>query len=346
MSLCLVAGGEDRSYLGLGSFPGRFWEWIPAMPHGLRISTRVGRRIALFAETLESRTLLSATGRPDVAIDVPSTYISQQSSQLDVTLVRAAATARKSLTVNFSATSGSVTAISTAPDTTGQPFTPVNATVTFPAGQTTENVVVPINSQAVNSGLVPIQLTASSTLVPIQLTASSTGRQARGNTATLYLASSLAAIPPSITGVQRVAGGIAVTFSKPMAPATALDVHNYSVRFAPNQKFSLENLYGVGLVQALDTSKKTIPLRRATYDSATNTVTLIPNEPLGPNGSYVISNPPSLLSKKARPNNAQPLTDLEGNVLNQGGKGGGTFSVTISKGKPYAVASPVLFDGN
>jgi hypothetical protein len=305
------------------------------MPHGLRISTRVGRRIALFAETLESRTLLSATGRPDVAIDVPSAYISQQSSQLDVTLVRAAASARKSLTVNFSATSGSVTAISTAPDTTGQPFTPVNATVTFPAGQTTENVVVPINSQAANSGLVPIQLTASST-----------GRQARGNTATVYLASSLAAIPPSITGVQRVAGGIAVTFSKPMAPATALDVHNYSVKFSPNQKFSLGNLYGVGLVQALDTSKKTIPLRRATYDSATNTVTLIPNEGLGPNGSYVISNPPSLLSKKARPNNAQPLTDLEGNVLNQGGKGGGTFSVTISKGKPYAVASPVLFDGN
>ena len=207
--------------------------------------------------------------------------------------------------------------------------------MTFPAGQTTENVVVPINSQAANSGLVPIQLTASST-----------GRQARGNTATVYLASSLAAIPPSITGVQRVAGGIAVTFSKPMAPATVVDVHNYSVRFAPNQKFSLENLYGVGLVQALDTSKKTIPLRRATYDSATNTVTLIPNEPLGTNGSYVISNPPSLLSKKARPNNAQPLTDLEGNVLNQGGKGGGTFSVTISKGKPYAVASPVLFDGN
>jgi hypothetical protein len=305
------------------------------MPHGLRISTRVGRRIALFAETLESRTLLSATGRPDVAIDVPSAYISQQSSQLDVTLVRTAASARKSLTVNFSATSGSVTASSPAPDTTGQPFTPVNATVTFPAGQTTENVVVPINSQAANSGLVPIQLSASST-----------GRQARGNTATVYLASSLAAIPPSITGVQRVAGGIAVTFSKPMAPATVVDVHNYSVRFAPNQQFSLENLYGVGLVQALDTSKKTIPLRRATYDSATNTVTLIPNEPLGTNGSYVISNPPSLLSKKARPNNAQPLTDLEGNVLNQGGKGGGTFSVTISKGKPYAVASPVLFDGN
>ena len=141
----------------------------------------------------------------------------------------------------------------------------------------------------------------------------------------MYLASSLDAVPPSIIGVQRVAGGIAVTFSKPMDPATVENIHNYSVKFSPNQNFSLENLYGVGLVQTLNTTKTTIPLRRASYDPATNTVTLITNEPLGPNGSYEISNPPSLLAKKARPNNAQPLTDLEGNVLNQGGSGGSVF---------------------
>jgi hypothetical protein len=305
------------------------------MPIGLRISSRDGRRTALFAETLESRTLLSATGRLGVALEVPSAYISQQSSQFEVTLVRAAASARRSLTINFTATSGSATGIGAEPDVTGQPFTPVNETVTFPAGQTTETVGVPINSQAANSGLVPIQLTAAST-----------GRPVQANAATVYLASSLAAVPPSIIGVQRVAGGIAVTFSKPMAPATVEDIHNYSVKFTPNQNFSLANLYGVGLVQALDTSKTTIPLRRGSYDPATNTVTLITNEPLGPNGSYEIANAPSLLAKKARPNKAQPLTDLEGNVLNEGGSGGGAFSITISKGKPYAAAPPVLFDGN
>jgi hypothetical protein len=304
------------------------------MPLRSRISTRVGRRIALFAETLESRTLLSATGRQNVALEVPSAYISQQSSQLDVTLVRPLASARRSLTVNFSATSGSSTGISTEPDVTGQPFTPVSETVTFPAGQTTETVVVPINSQAANSGLVPIQLTAAFS-----------GHPAMGRTTTVYLASSLDAVPPSIIGVQRVAGGIAVTFSKPMAPATVEDIHNYSVTFSPNQNFSLEDLYGVGLVQTLDNSRTTIPLRRGSYDPATNTVTLITNEPLGPNGSYEISNAPSLLAKKARPYKAQPLTDLEGNVLNQGGSGG-TFSITIIKGKPYAAAPPVLSDGS
>ena len=299
-----------------------------------RISLRNGRRIALLAETLEGRTLLSATGRGIVAIEVPSAYISQQSSQLEVTLVRPLVTDRSLLTVKFSATSGSPTGSNAEPNATGQPFTPVSQPVTFPAGQTTEDVVVPINSQAADSGLVPIQLTATTT-----------GRPVKAITTTVYLASSLEAVPPSIIGVQRVAGGIAVTFSKPMDPATVEDIHNYAVRFSPNQNFNLEDLYGVGLFQTLSTSKTTIPLRRGSYDPATNTVTLITNEPLGPNGSYEISNAPSLLAKKPRPYKAQPLADVEGNILNQGGSGG-TFSITIIKGKPYVAAAPALFDGN
>jgi hypothetical protein len=305
------------------------------MPPGHRQSKRAGRRRAFLAETLESRTLLSATGQSNIMLEVPSTYIRQQSSQLDVTLVRAAASARSPLKVNFSATSGSATGIGSEPLEPGQPITPVNETVTFPAGQTTQTVVVPINAQAANPGLLPIQLTAASS-----------GRAAKGSTMTVYLASSLDAIPPSIVGVQRVAGGFAVTFSKPMNAATVQDIHNYSIKFSPNQNFSLENLYGVGLVQTLDTSKTSIPLRRGSYDPATNTVTLITNEPIGPNGSYEISNAPSLLAKKARPFKAQPLTDLEGNILNQNGKGGGTFSITIKKGQPYDVAPAVLTDGS
>ena len=136
------------------------------MSLGPRKSKRDRRRTTFFAEPLESRTLLSATSRPNVVFEVPSTYISQQSTQLDVTLVRAAAAARKSLTVDFSATSGSLTGIAAEPDVVGQPFTPVNETVTFPAGQTTETVIVPINSQAANSGLVPIQLAATPSRPP------------------------------------------------------------------------------------------------------------------------------------------------------------------------------------
>ncbi len=297
------------------------------MPHNPRILPR--KRLTLWAEPLERRSLLSVTapGHQDVAIQVPSAYISQQSSQLDVTLVRTTPSGHRldskgSITVDFSATSG--------PGSAAQQFTPVNQSVTFPAGQPTETVAVPINSGAPNPGLVPIQLAVTSSV-----------RQVKGSSATAYLASSADAIPPSIIGVQRVAGGIAVTFSKPMDPARVDNIHNYVVKFSPTQNFSLENLYGIGLVQTLDNTTQKIPLRRATYNPATNTVLLVATEQLGSKGSYKISNPASLLAKKARPSNARPLTDVEGNVLDEGGSGG-TFSITISKGKPFAAAAPAL----
>ncbi len=177
--------------------------------------------------------------------------------------------------------------------------------------------------------------------MPIQLAVTSSARQVKGSSATVYLASSPDAIPPSIIGVQRVAGGIAVTFSKPMDQTTVQNIHNYVVKFSPTQNFSLENLYGVGLVQALDNTTQKIPLRRATYNPATNTVLLVATEQLGPNGSYTISNPASLLAKKPRPSNARPLTDVEGNALDQGGKSG-AFSIRIGKGKPFAAVAPTL----
>jgi len=136
-----------------------------------------------------------------------------------------------------------------------------------------------------------------------------------------------------------------VTFSKPMAPATVENIHNYAVKFSPTQKYSLENLTGVGLIQTLTQSNQAIPLRRAAYDPATNTVTLVPKEELGSLGSYRISNPASLLAKKGGFNNAHPLTDLQGNELDQGGSGSARFSITISKGHPYSAAQPVLSDG-
>ena len=304
------------------------------MPHNPRISPR--QRITLGAELLERRSLLSGTapGHQDVTIQVPSAYVSQQSSQLDVTLVRTTPSghrdANSSITVEFSATSGPGGGIASTSEPSGQQFTPINQSVTFPPGQSTETVAVPINSAAANPGLVPVQLAVTSS-----------ERQVKGGSTTVYLASSPNAIPPSIIGVQRVAGGIAVTFSKPMDPATVANIHNYVVKFSPTQNFSLENLYGIGLVQALDNTTQKIPLRRATYNPATNTVLIVATEQLGSKGSYQISNPASLLAKKFRPSNARPLTDVEGNVLEQGGKSG-TFSIRIGKGKPFAAAAPTL----
>lgn len=296
------------------------------MPHNHRRSP--ARLFAPNAEMLERRSLLSSTetGHQDIEIQVPSAYISQQSSQLDVTLTRTDPAGRKdargSITVDFAG--------SYAPGTSGDEFTPVDQSVTFASGQATETVAIPINSGAANPGLVPIELTVTSST-----------RQVKGMTTTVYLTSSANAIPPSIVAVQRVAGGIAITFSKPMDPATVQNIHNYAVKFSPSQNFSLENIYGVGLVQTLDNTPVKIPLRRATYNAATNTVLLVATEQLGSKGSYKISSPASLLAKKARPGDAHPLTDVNGNVLDEG-RTKGQFSITISKGKPYAAAQPTL----
>ena len=222
------------------------------------------------------------------------------------------------------------------PDIVGQQFTPVNQSVTFPAGVTTETVVVPINSGAPSPGLVPVQLSVT--------TAS---RAVRGSEETIYLATSSDAVPPSIVAVQRVKGGIAVTFSKPMNPKTVANIQNYAIKFSPSQQFSLSQLTGVGLIQTLNNpTSQSIGLRRASYDSATNTVTLVPNEQLGSDGSYTVSNPSSLFAKRNRPKKAQALTDLQGNPLDEGGGRAGAFSIRISKGHPYAATSAVLSDGS
>jgi hypothetical protein len=290
------------------------------------------RIFALGAEVLECRSLLSGTapGHQDVEIQVPSAYISQQSSEIDVTLARTQPSGRSdskgSITVDFSATY--------APGTSGQQFSPVNTSVTFPAGQATETVAIPVNSSAANPGLVPVDLAATSST-----------RQIKGSKTTVYLANSASAIPPSIVAVQRVAGGIAITFSKPMDPATVQNIHNYVVKFRPSQSFNLEELYGVGLVDMPNNTPDNVPLRRATYNPATNTVLLVANEQLGSQGSYQIKSPASLTAKKGGPHKAHPLTDLEGNVLDQGGNGG-TFKISISKGEPYAAAVPTLASGN
>lgn len=296
---------------------------------------RERRRISFQTEMLEQRTLLS--GSAAVTIEVPSAYVSQQASEVDVTLVRTAAAARGTgaLTVQLSA--------SPAARPTGEPiddiamagFAALTEPVSFPAGATEETVAVPI---AYTGGLMP-------GLVPVDLSVSSGSRRVQSEDATIYLAKSQSAVPPSIIAVQRVAGGIAVTFSQPMDPATVANIHNYAVKFASNQQFSLEDLTGIGLVQTLSNSKAVIGLRRATYDAATDTVTLVPNEQLGSLGSYTISNAPSLLAKGNRPHKATALTDLDGNPLQEADSEAGVFSIRISKGHPFSAAAPELSDG-
>ena len=307
-----------------------------------RFVSSASRRISPQAERLEHRTLLSGAPAPQVvAVQVPSAYVSQQAQQLDVTLVRSAASGNSRslgpLTIDFSASPGTLPLADLPVNNLATvQFAPVNESVTFPAGVTTATVVVPIDySAGVNTALVPVQLSVTSS-----------SRRVHGSDQTIYLANSPDAVPPSIVAVGRVQGGIAVTFSKPMDPATVENIHNYAVKFTPSQQFSLADLTGVGLVQTLNKTKTPIGLRRASYNAATNTVTLVPNEQLGSAGSYTVSNPSSLLAKRNRPKKAVALTDLQGNPLEQGASASGVFSITISKGNPYAAATPVLWDGS
>jgi hypothetical protein len=313
---------------------------------------RAARRVQLLAEPLESRTLLSgsassAHGLAAVSIQVPGDYISQQSSALDVTLVRTTGAghgqAQSPLTVEFSATPGTLrggTETNTA--TAGPAFTPVDLSVTFPPGVTTATAVVPINPDAANPGLVPVSLAVTPQV-----------GHGRASTTTVYLASGPAAVPPAITTAHLVvqgkdAVGIAITFSKPMAPAQVANIHNYTIIFKPSQNFTVSDLTGIGLVQQIANQSHKVAFRAARYDPATDTVTLIARQKLSTTtGSYVIKSPASLASRKARATNAQPLTDLDGNAINLGTTSViGAFSIAIGRGHPYFDSQPIFAQGS
>jgi hypothetical protein len=323
------------------------------MSHDSRVRSIARRRVSLEAERLEQRSLLSGSSSgghvtrssaiEDVTIRVPSAYVSQQASNLEVTLVRTTGSGgrhvRGPLTVDFSAMLGAPQGgIASALVAPGRQFTPVNLSVTFPAGQTTTNVVV------------PIQETPSPGLVPILLSVSSPSSSVAGSDATVYLASSPLDVPPSITSAHLFARGsnargIAITFSKPMSPASVENIHNYSVVYNETKKFSIADLTAFGLLGALSNPRRIISLRAAKYDPATNTVTLVSNASLKTSGSYEISSPSSLLSHRAHAKKAQPLSDLQGKVINPTGAVGGVFSISISRGHPYVATQPLSTAG-
>jgi len=321
------------------------------MAHSLRARFSARRRVHLVAEPLESRSLLSGSASAAhtlaaVAIQVPGDYISQRSSSLDVTLVRTTGAGRGhaggSLTVDFSAQPGTLAGgLETNTSTIAQEFTPVSLSVTFPPGVTTATVVVPINPGAPNPGLVPIVLS----VMP-------QARKGAISKTTVYLASGPAAVPPSILSAHlvtraRSAAAIALTFSKPMSPATVENIHNYTITFTPLQNFTVSDLNGVGLVRTITNQRQTVALRAASYDPSTDTVTLIPKEKLRTAGSYQIKSPASLGSRRHSAHHAQPLTDLDGNSISLGTSSViGAFSITISRGHPYFEPQPIFTQGS
>jgi hypothetical protein len=282
-------------------------------------------------------------------------YVSQQDGAIDVTITRAATGEAPPgnpgikqemidlpLTVNFSASLGS-------PFSQGQPtslpasasetFTPVNESITFPAGVTTETVQIPVNSDAANPGSVPIQLSASSAPPG----ASGASLDLSGADAVLYLVAGPVAIVPTPTYFidvhyvvrGKTATGISMTFSHPMSPASVENVHNYAVTTG-----HLEDFYEMFPFGHYKSEVMTpVPLKAARYDPSTNTVILTLKKPRGLGVVYEIRN--------ATPLAKHTLTDLQGNAVQANGSGPGAFYFTLNKGyrptDPAALDRPTMF---
>jgi hypothetical protein len=303
---------------------------------------RTGRLVRLNPEVLENRMLLSGNSfslqssgsapREVVSVRVPSTYVSQSSSTIDVTITRTMG--KKSLPIKSPLTLRlSANALAPATARGGKPRTssviaPLNTLVVFASGETSQTVALPIFVQAPLPSLVPVQITVSPSSHP----------QTEAKTM-VDLASAQQLVPPSITAVSivrqgSVGKGISVTFSQPMDPASVENVHNYSVKSVPLNKISLFATPNPSIVQPSSylttSSPQGIPLRAARYNPATDTVLLVPKSPLTVAKSYIVKSPTSLGSLRNGPKIAQPLTDANGNVLNPLNFPEGSFSITLS----------------
>jgi hypothetical protein len=215
----------------------------------------------------------------------------------------------------------------------------LNQTVTFAPGQDLAFVTVATNAGAPNPGEVDVNLT----ITPIDPLP---GLSVSGPLELRIMAPD-AKTPPRIIGVAGTPDGIQLTFSKPMNPVQASDVHNYAV----TATFQTSHLNVHSLATAFwflapgtalggnrsSSFTKLVPLRSANYDTADFTVTLIPKRGLaysGPSSTVVVTpgspaNSSAPLRHGSSP--AQGLTDLEGNAINQNGRPG-KFRIVVSSG--------------
>jgi hypothetical protein len=311
-----------------------------------RVLSRAGRCVCLRPEVLELRMLPSGSSfalqskgsaqKEVVSLQVPSTYVSQSATAIDVTITRSMGLKqvpiKSPLTLSLRAVS-----LSPASKRGGKPhessqIAPLDESVTFQGGETTQTVELPINVEAPLPALVPVQITVSPKSQP-------------QNQAVIVvdLASGQQVVPPSITNVSivrsgSVGKGIAVTFSQPMAPASVENIHNYVVKSVPLNHVNLVALSSPTSVLQ-PTSYTTyapqpVALKAARYNPATDTVLLVPKTPLTVAKSLIVRSPASLGSLRHGPKIAEPLTDANGNVLNPLNFPEGSFSITLGPKSP------------
>ena len=152
----------------------------------------------------------------------------------------------------------------------GVQYLPVDETITFPPGVTSERVTIPIVAGAANPGMLSFEVIATQVGVA--------GSQPVGPEATedVFLAQNINAPVPRIDGGHMVLSGGRVSgfvlhFSLPMDPASVQNVKAYSL------KDDTVHWHPAGLFGPLgggSDSTAAVRLKTATYDPSTNTVDL------------------------------------------------------------------------
>jgi hypothetical protein len=180
-------------------------------------------------------------------------------------------------------------------------YTPESGTLTFAAGQTSATFVVPVflDDSATASPTVDLALgrtVGGAAIGPI-------------STATLTIAEMppLSTTSPSVVSETVTTNGRAITaivfgFSKPLDPNRATQLSNYGYY-----------LYAAGAGTASLTASgagRAIPLRSATYNSTTHTVTIVPGAPLPLDMFYQVT-----IDGHTSPLLNNGLTDTYGNLL-------------------------------
>jgi hypothetical protein len=275
------------------------------MPAGTKSPRpRSRRRLSLVAEPLECRSLLSG-GSPglavgsgkvaeDVSIPMIGPYVSQSTSSLNVTFSRGGtftdALVKQPLILNVSVAETASAAAA------GATFVPFNGSVTFPAGVDNASLTIPIKLGANNPASFPIKISVTTPTPSVYVTDSP-------ETVTLF--SGPNALPPTITGSSLISDGtrvtgVSLTFSEPMSAATVENVHDYYLSEMTKSGTINRSALGayVGFLGEVlgdpklegDPQYRTVAIKMAQYNPATNTVTLTLKKPQNSSGQYFLSN--------------------------------------------------------
>ncbi len=233
----------------------------------------------------------------------------------------------------------------------------VNQTVTIPGGESVKDdaqnlayLTIPTSAGAPNPSEVDVNLT----ITPIDPPA---GVTVQGGPLELRILAPDATTPPRIIGEVGTPYGIQLMFSKPMNPAQASNVHNYTVRETYTTISGKDDFLDSTPIQYLSPdaplggsktsiSTKLVPLRAANYDPADFTVTLVPKRKLSYIGTVAVTPGSPAKTSAAHRHGSSPsqgLTDVEGNAINQPGGKPGKFWVRVTSGyTPWASGTSVV----